>query len=226
MKYIIPLLWMLAVFAFQSCGQSNSNKTDTTDTEQQEMYDEIPDHAEDEMGMSHEEYLETYKDESYTIKGGEKGGVYSLVSLEDGAYPQATLAAVRHDATDTSYFNMMLEGGFSGLNYNKLMELQPNKPYIYIVYAEEVVNYPNGVFAKGTASNIEGKKATGKLIARREEKGGDLPGHFYVEQADGNLLMLTDFWEEGLLKMNGKQVIVYYHPESKKELKYVNVLEE
>lgn len=222
----IALLFATAVL-LQACGGNTSHTADEENMDE-EMFDEIPDHAEDEHGMSYGEYLETYKDPGRPLKEGEKGSVFNLISIEDGAYPQSTLNAVKHDGTDTMMLNLMLEGGFTGYTNEMLHEAVNNTQVAYIIYAEEVLNYPGQIVAKGTKVKNAGSddlKASGKLIARAEEMGGDLPGHFYVEKSDGSKVEFTDFWEESLLEMNGKQVDVYYYIHSKNEVKHIAKVE-
>lgn len=215
---------LLMCVLLQACG-NNTDSADANDVETEEqIISEIPEHAEDEMGMAQEEYFESYTDKGYVLKDGEQSGVYHLVAVEDGVYPIATLHAVRHNETDTSYFNLMFEGGFTGMNAQELYEAASTGKYAFIAYADNVDLYPESVVLKGASDITEGKKVSGKLIAHKADMGGDLPGHFRVQMPDGTQIEFTDYWDESLLKMNGKQVDVHYYEHHTLDVKHVSIV--
>ncbi len=221
----ITLLLATAVM-LQACGGGNgTNESESVAEAEEQMFDEIPDHAEDEMGMSYDEYLATYKDKNYTLKDGEKDGVYGLISLEDGGYPSATLTAASVTTDDTVSLYVMLEGGFSGYTSQELQNAVNNTHQVYLVYANKVERYPGPTIKHGDKDIGEGKSVTGVLEVHAEDMGGDLPGHFYVVKDDGTRVEFTDFWEEDFLKMNGKKVKQYYHEHHSNELKHMSTVE-
>lgn len=219
----LPLLLAFAIM-LQACGSGTDASTETTETSETEeqMFDQIPDHAEDENGMSYEEYLNTYTDPDYTLQEAEHGGVYSLLALEDGGYPRATLLATHVSTGDSVWLYVMLEGGFGGYTSEQLHEAVSNKHDVYLVYSEKLELYPGLMVENGDKDTGEVESVTGTLDVRAENMGGDLPGHFTVVKDNGDKMVFTDFFDESLVAMNGKKVKLYYEEHRTNELKYVS----
>ncbi|MEZ5017120.1 MAG: hypothetical protein R2800_08695 [Flavipsychrobacter sp.] len=235
MKRLILLI--LPTMLLAACGNTGAEQDTNIDAEQTEEMTSVT-HAEDEYGMSYEEY-ETLKaqlappkrgqlvDGTWEIGEDELDYVLTLKSISDGAYPSFSIEALPRDQDKPVWFYLNAED-YKGATINELMS-SIGKPARIVYYIRQQNRMTGTVDNTHQTDKValelqEGEKSiTGKWIAE-EVSNGDLPDDIYIETANGLKVPFPAFITEEDVAMNGKNVTVNYTTDEDMVVSYIKLM--
>lgn len=148
-----------------------------------------------------------------------------VTAIEDAAYPMFIVSVSFPERQQAFDFNLNVEGAELSHDWPEFVEKYVTL-YYEIKESYDVLDLQvNGVSTQGEYApeiDPEWDRLTGKLIGA-DGLSGDLPSVLSLESADGRTIAFEYFVDDEVMKVNGKEVEIFFVSSEKEEITYMEL---